>query len=186
MKCEWKDIAGYEGHYQISNYGNVKSLSRTIKNSRYQFGSVKDRTLKQAINTNGYSFVSLRLNGKQKSVSIHRLVAIAFLANPDAKEQVNHINGVKSDNRVENLEWVTRSENVLHAYRSLKRKSSQQGKVGKESFSAIPISQYDMQGNFVAYFESQKDASIKTGVNARSINMCYKRKQKTAGGFVWK
>lgn len=101
----WKDINGYEGLYQVSNLGNVKSL---------KYG--KERILKPDVSKFGYLFVDLCKNNICKSFRVHRLVAIVFIPNLENKEQVNHINGIKTDNMVQNLEWVTAKENIQHAY----------------------------------------------------------------------
>ncbi|MBM5782939.1 MAG: endonuclease [Pelagibacterales bacterium] len=108
MEEVWRDIKGYEGLYQVSSLGNVKSLNynRTKKEKVLKFGKDKG----------GYYFVVLYLNKKAKTIIAHRLVAIAFLENPENKPQVNHLNGKKLDNRVENLEWSSRSENMRHAF----------------------------------------------------------------------
>jgi hypothetical protein len=111
----WKDIKGYEGHYQISNLGRVKSLSRAVKSRVGVFGTKKEIILKPFKNGDGYLKYKLCINGKEKSVISHRLVANEFLENPLNKPQVNHKNGIKDDNRVDNLEWVTSSENVIHS-----------------------------------------------------------------------
>lgn len=113
----WADIPGYEGLYQINSIGEVRSLPkiRLIRNKQ-QFYSM--RLLKAAPTNNGYLIVSLWKNGEIKRCHIHRLIAETFIPNPLNKEQVNHINGVKSDNRIENLEWATQSENTIHAFKN--------------------------------------------------------------------
>lgn len=111
----WKDIEGYEGLYQISNLGRVKSLERKIKRRNDRIQTVKERILKLNLNKEGYHTVKLHKKGKGKTYLVHRLVANTFITNPDNKLEVNHINGVKNDNNVNNLEWNTRKENMRHA-----------------------------------------------------------------------
>ncbi len=108
MQEIWKDIEGYEGLYQVSNLGRVSSSPRngTILNKRI---------LKNILSNSGYFLVDLSKNNIQKKVLVHRLVAKTFIPNPKNKLQVNHINGIKTDNRVDNLEWVTAKQNNLHA-----------------------------------------------------------------------
>lgn len=106
----WKDIIGYEGLYQVSNFGNVKSLGNNFTR--------KERLLKLSPQSKGYLTVVLQKNGKRKTTLVHRLVAEYFIPNLDKKLQVNHINGIKTDNRVENLEWVSHRENLDHAIKN--------------------------------------------------------------------
>lgn len=110
---KWKDIVNYEGIYEVSNLGNIKSLSRTIlRNGKYPYLS-KERILNKAIDANGYNVVSLYKNGKQKTCKVHQLVAQSFLNHFSLGYEVvvNHINFIKTDNKVENLEIVTAREN---------------------------------------------------------------------------
>lgn len=110
----FKPILGYEGLYQVSNLGIVKAIKKTVYNGK-GYWIRKETILKYSFNTFGYKQVVLCKNGKCKTYRIHRLIALAFIPNPENKPQVNHINGIKTDNRVENLEWNTNSENKKHA-----------------------------------------------------------------------
>lgn len=114
---EWKDIEGYEGIYQVSNYGNVKSLARQRRNSKGIYMQ-KEKLLSLTNTSTGYKKVELVKNGKKKGYKVHRLVAMAFIDNPENKPEVNHIDGNKINNHVDNLEWVTSSENSIHAYKT--------------------------------------------------------------------
>ena len=111
----WKKIMGFEKQYEISSIGNLRSIDRLVDHykggKRLYKGSIKNTRL----NDKGYYRCNLKKDGKRYDFTVHRLVAIAFLDKPENKEIINHINGIKSDNRIENLEWCTASENVIHA-----------------------------------------------------------------------
>ena len=111
---EWKDVPGFEG-YQVSNFGKVRGIDR-LRKGRSGLRLTRGQELKQILNKKGYPEVRLRKQGCHVRL-VHKLVASAFLTKPESCTQINHINGVKTDNRVENLEWVTQSENQLHAYK---------------------------------------------------------------------
>ena len=112
----WKDITEYEGLYQVSNIGRIKSLERYSANQWSEKARFREeKILSYQLTKDGYPSIKLSKNGNAIRHRIHRLVALCFLENPFGKEQVNHINGIKTDNRVENLEWATQNENQLHA-----------------------------------------------------------------------
>jgi hypothetical protein len=115
----WKDIIGYEGLYQISNLGRVKSLPRKfyLKNGKIHKAQLSELILKDRFSVKGYKAVVLRKDLTPKSYQIHRLVAFAFIGQPDLdRNQINHINGIKTDNQVSNLEWVNNRENMVHSF----------------------------------------------------------------------
>jgi len=176
----WKPILGYGGLYEVSNFGRIKSLPKIVK-INYLRG---DLILKGKDNGFGYLTVGLSKEKKCKRFYIHRLVAIAFVENKDNKPQVNHIDGDKTNNNILNLEWCNNSENGLHAYRILKRKTN-----GKMCY------QYDRKGNLLNTFISASEASRQTGINKIFIASCCIRRPvrvadkwyvtKSAGGYDW-
>jgi len=175
----WKDIKDYEGLYQTSNLGRIKSLN-------YK----KGRILKQRKNAKGYMTVCLCKNGIKKLCFVHRLVAEAFVPNPKNKPEVNHKWGIKTDNRASELEWNTRSENELHAYRMGLTKPSQKQKEAvrqycKNNYSK-KVFQYDLQGNFIKEWASAVEAATQLHINRGNISCCCRNERKTAGGFKWK
>jgi hypothetical protein len=107
MEEVWRKITGFEENYEISNFGKIKSLVRKR--------ALKESIRKNYIDRDGYHQISLWKDGKGKFCKVHRLVAQAFIPNPENKPQINHINGIKNDNRVENLEWATDFQNKVHA-----------------------------------------------------------------------
>lgn len=112
----WKDIKGYEGYYQVSNLGSIKRLRTIVKTRGGAYRSDPCKILKPEYTYDGYLRIALMREHKKQRFQIHRLVADAFIPNPENKEQVNHINGNKADNRAENLEWCSSSENMRHSF----------------------------------------------------------------------
>lgn len=115
-KEHWRDVVGYEGRYKVSDIGRVKSVPRAFKMKDGRNNTIKKELLmKFKVDKDGYFKVGLRKEGKQRFFFVHRLVAQAFINNPNFKPQVNHIDGIKNNNSVSNLEWVTHQENRTHA-----------------------------------------------------------------------
>lgn len=178
MKEEWKDIKDYEGLYQVSNLGNIKSNSY-IDASGHKRNS---KNINPNIDRNGYYRVGLTKNNKRKYFQIHRLVSQAFIDNPDNKPQVNHKDSDKSNNCVTNLEWVTSSENNIHAYKFGKNYP----RFGKENGKSNTIIQYDLNGNFIKEWESLNMCANELCLQESCISMCCSGKRKTTGGFIFK
>jgi hypothetical protein len=113
---QWRPLHGYEGFYEVSDSGSVRSIDRTIDLPDNKRRKIKGRTLAIKKNRDGYQFVSVSRNGKQETMYVHRAVAKTYLPNPDDLPQVNHLDGNKLNNNVRNLAWVTHPQNVQHCY----------------------------------------------------------------------
>lgn len=173
----WIDISGYEGMYQVSNLGNVRSVSRKIIN-RGCVQQIKGRVLKQG-NRGGYLYVILSKNGKIKSFSIHQLVAKHFIPNPQNKPQVNHLDENPLNNNYSNLAWVTSKENNNYGNRN--KRVFEAGIVKPKR-----VSMYSKDGQLLRSFSSIKEASAFIGKGHSGIAACARGERKTAYGFIWK
>ena len=174
MKEIWKDIAGYEGLYQISNMGRVKSL-KNRSNHKWEI------VIKQSI-VMGYSAVCLCKESVEKNYKVHRLVANAFIENPDGKPQVNHKDGNKQNNNVYNLEWVTAKENTEHAFMN-GLAHAQRGSENRRSKTVIQI---DLKtGKTISVYNGLREAERKTGVSHGNIGKVANHKWFSAGGYRW-
>ena len=191
---EWRDIEGYEGLYQVSNEGRVKSVGRVIVRSNGRRQIIRERILAPATNCFGYKYVNLRTQGVGgKSITIHRLVAKAFVPNPNNLPEVNHKDECKENNSADNLEWCDRKYNVNYgtaqarhsvtASDSFKRTGYYQQIL--EGFLWKAVAKCGTDGNEIERYKSIKEASEKTGVFQGDISRCCKGIRKTCGGFKW-
>lgn len=190
MKEVWKDIEGYEGLYQISNFGNVKSLDRKVNAKNNKKRLIKGTFLKLRFNNRNYNIVSLYKNNIQEVRFIHRLVAETFIPNPENKPEVNHIDGDKQNNKIDNLEWCTRTENNKHAWKTgLNKVSDNQKKAAAQSAKkrfSKKIIQYDLKGNFIKEWDSMSEAQRQLNIWHESIGKCCKGEIKTSGKYIWR
>lgn len=179
----WLDIRGYEGCYQVSNYGKVRSLDRYVRAVHDSVQIRRGQIIKPTLMPNGYLSVGLNKDMKRTIKYIHRLVAEAFIDNPNCYKEVNHKDEDKTNNSVENLEWCSHKYNINYGSAKSKiRKAHLDGK-----FGAIPVVQI-LNGEIVAIYDSASDAERATGISSSSIRkVCLGRpKFKTAGGYEWK
>lgn len=207
---EWRDIEGAEGSYMISNYGRVKALSRERKNN-YSTKVWTEKIRRLGHNVKGYPTISLTVDcEKVFAGAIHRLVACAFIPNPENKPQIDHISTIKTDNRVCNLRWVTNKENaqnpltykkvlekngvkgVRHLSEEAKRKIGDTkrgeknpwwGVRGKDAPRSIPVVQLCLDGSFVREWECAKEPARIYGFH---ITDCCRGNRNQCGGFRWK
>jgi len=166
----WKDIKGYEGLYQVSNFGRVKN-SRT------------GRILKPKINNKWYLTVNLYKNGEMKNCTVHRLVLEAFKPNPHNYPTVDHINRIRTDNRADNLRWAPWELQAKNRNQTLQIEVLIKNNI---KYKSISVSQYTLDMEFVGEYSSTMDAERQTGVDHSHISACCKGKLKTAGGYIWK
>lgn len=179
----WKDIEGFEGLYQVSNLGRVKSLERYnigIKNK-----SINERYLKQSPDGNGYLMVWLYKGTKRKTMKVHRLVAEAFIPNPKQKPQIDHINAIRQDNRVENLRWCTEKENSNNPITARRNGESH---FSTKSSCSIRVGQYTLEGELIKEWGCINDVERELNISHAHIIGCCKgyKYKKSAGGFIWR
>ena len=167
-------------NYLVSSFQRIKSLSKTSASG----SSLKERIMRQSFDGQYLRVKLVDGSGFQGNpIGVHRIIAELFVPNPENKKDVNHKNGVKIDNRPENLEWVTRSENLIHAYKNGK---CTQHKMGDNDPRRKKIIQMDVNGIVIREFIGQHEASRQTGIRQSYISACCRGKLKLAGGFKWK
>ena len=174
---EWRDVKGYEGLYQVSDWGNVRSLSYNHTNT------IKNLTLVNA--KNGYLVVCLHKDAIQKEGKVHRLVADAFLPNPQNKPTVDHINGDKQDNRVENLRWATNSENNNNPNTMVKMRGIQNGRQLNRKDCSKVVYQYTLDGRLINTYPSASEAARQIGCHIGTIAQVCRGVRNKAFNYKW-
>lgn len=183
---EWRKAIGYSGAYEVSSDGRVRSCDRVLIHPRYKGAIRKGKPLCTQTSVHGYIKVYIRKpNQRSKTISVHRLVAEAFIKNPHNYPQVNHKDGDKTNNNVDNLEWVTASENKLHSFRVLGYKGGKTGCIGYKNPNSRPVIQMDLKGNFIAEYGSILQAEKHTGIANSAIGQVCRGKYKQTNGYIW-
>lgn len=180
----WRDVVGYEGLYEVSSFGRVRSVDRIVRN-RYGVRVSRGKILTPSLN-DGYLFVSLCNKCKYKTKYVHRLVAEAFIPNPNNLPQINHKDETRDNNRVDNLEWCDSKYNNNYG-------TKVQRSIDRVGF---PVSQYLPDGTFVKSYRSTLDAARETGISRSAISTVARGVvvsnghslfvRKSAGGYVWR
>lgn len=178
----WKDIKGYEGFYQVSNLGRVRSLERDVYCQNGIVRHMEEKILVQCLCGDGYPLVNLCKNGKKKNMLVHRLVAEAFLQNPENKPMVNHKNENPLNNCVDNLEWCTASYNINYGTRNERMIQNRRSyKLGNHP-KAKQVFCVELNKKFDCIASAQEEL----GIDRSCIGSACRGKQKTAGGFHWR
>lgn len=189
MTEEWREPPGYEGIFEVSSLGNIRSIRRTLivsgRNASGDFSCKRGyggRLLSPATTRLGYK--QTRYGGK--AILVHRLVALAFLDNPESKPFINHKNGVRTDNRVSNIEWCTHSENLRHAYRELGAVNGFAGKFSKNHPTSKPVTAISLKTGAIHAFDCALDA-VRSGIGTDSgqISRACNGKAKQHNGYIW-
>lgn len=174
----WKAVCGFEGYYEVSDHGNVRSVQRTIRDKNGMERRLRSHPMKitrtRGRSGDGYYVVNLRKNGKSYVMCVHSIVATAFLPNPLNLPTVNHKNGNKANNSVWNLEWASYADNNMHAI-----------KTGLRHPRGTAVLQIDDDGEVLAQYKSVCAASRETGIGRSMISHCINGRVALAGGYTW-
>lgn len=168
MEEIWKDVVGYEGYYKVSNIGNVMSVDRLVFNKRLKNIHFRRGAIMSLNIVNGYYALGLAKGGVVKSMLVHRLVATAFIPNPENKPQVNHKDFNRKNNNINNLEWVTLQENLKH--RDMSKHNAWLGKKGYDHNCNIPVYMCNKDGDIITDFGGMMEAQRQTVIFATSIS----------------
>lgn len=181
----WKPVLNYEGLYEVSNFSRVRSLPRDRKNAFGTFSKTKGKIMNGSVSKIGYLVVTLCGKNSRSLCYVHRLVSESFIPNPNNKPQVNHINGIKTDNRIENLEWVTHKENGVHAFKIGLNKPGLRH-TGKNHFGSKPVICKNRNGDIIHSFDNARMASKELGVSFATISAhCVGKINRDRSGNKW-
>lgn len=192
MQEIWKDVVGYEGLYMVSNYGRIKTVERDcfVSGKNHHTLHINERILPVSKFKNGYLNRTLSKNGITKTYKVHRLVARAFLGEPLERQVVNHKDHNRSNNRLDNLEYVTHKENIKDMWEfshntKIRETAKRTIKFAIEK-NKKKVNQYSKDGTYIKTWESITDASIHTKANISHISQCCNGQRKSSGGYVWR
>lgn len=182
---EWMDIVGWDGYYKISNKSRIKRLPRKQTDSTGRIQNFREKIIKPTI-SQGYEHLSLNKNGQPYRYTMHRLMAIHFIPNPENKPEVNHKNGIRSDNELNNLEWSTSSEQKIHAFTKLKRMIN--GIAPDNSYLGKPVNCVDCKTKAVIKQFNTMNQAVLEGwaINPYSIAACCTGEYKKHNGYKWR
>ncbi|MBQ7798752.1 MAG: HNH endonuclease [Clostridia bacterium] len=182
MKEIWKDIEGYESLYQVSNLGNVKSLDHIRKNGTNEYMQ-KGKLLKPQLNNKTrYFYIRLSKNGKVKSFLLHRIIAQAFIVNPNNYKEINHKDENPSNNSLQNLEWCDRKYNINYGTGNQRRSQTE---IGTKK-GAKKVCQFDLKNNLLKIWDSQSQIKKELGMAQSNICNCCNGKRQSAYGYKWR
>lgn len=173
---EWRDIQGYEGYYQVSNLGRVRSLDRDVVYKNGRRHKYTGKILELSLNSQGYQKAMLSACGAHSTPRVCRLVANAFIPNPANLPQVNHKDEIKTNDCVDNLEWCTAKYNVNYGHRAEKCSAKK----------SVPVLQMTLCGELVGEWKSAREAELNLGIDHSHIARCCRGKLSQTGGFVWR
>lgn len=184
----WKDVVGFEGYYQVSNIGNVKSLSRVV-NCNGGKKTTQERLLQPKNDKDGYKEVAFCINNKMSYFRVHRLMLMAFIGAPPSPDSFGmHLDDNPANNVLENLKWGSNSENILMAIANGKKHPTRPwlGKTGKNHPLSKIVHQYSLSGELIKTFHGTYEAQRETNVRRSDISSVCTGRQLTAGGYMWK